>query len=1142
MHSLRIRGALRIAFFALCALLLLGGTAQAQQIIIDDFGGTAQSVTATGVGNTDSDSAVDGAVLGGERDLLTTVAGGGGSIVVDVNSVGDPGVLTHAQGSGVTGTTLVVWDGADGDPLALDATGLGGLDLTSGGLANAFQLDIASDDLPIDIVLRVYTDAGNVSERTVSLPGLIGIGPNPPASYVIPFSAFAATVGAGADFSSVGAIEALIDGSIFSDVDLRVDLLATTATLDADKADALLLDGNMDGIVNPGDTVRYTVTLENVDDTADFDVTGVVYDSSVDPSTALVVGSVTTTQGTVTTGNTAGDTAVSVDVGTVPDGATVTITYDVIVADPLAAGITSITCQGLVGSDELIDVPTNDPDTMPDDDTTTTPVAGAPLIDATKADALLVDGNMDGTVNPGDTVRDTVVVTNSGNQDATFADFDTALDPETTLVVGSVTTTQGTVNVGNTAGDTAVDVSLGALPGGGGSATITFDVTVNDPVTPGTTEIICQGEVVGADFPDTPTDDPGTPADDDPTITPVGVPDVAATKVDTLIVDGNMNGLVNGGDTVRYTVELTNSGSAGATGVIFTSPVDANSTLVVGSVTTTQGTVTTGNTGGDTSVAVDVGTIAGSGGTVTITFDVTVVPVIPPGVTEIVCQGLVTGPDIPDTPTDDPGTPADDDPTDTPLAPEADVSATKADIFVVDGNGNGIANPNDTLRYTVVLTNDGDLGATGTVFTSPVDANTTLVVGSVTTSQGTVTTGNTGGDTSVAVDVGLLDGNGAAVTITFDVTINDPLPPGTTSIACQGLVTSPEIPDTPTDDPDSVPVDDPTITPAGSGPLVDAIKADAVVGDGDGDGLADAGDTIAYTVTITNSGDGDATGATFTSPIDPNTMLVVGSVTTSQGIVTTGNTAGDISVAVDIGTLAGSGGTVTITYSAIVVDPLPAGPPPIACQGTVTSGDLPSDVPTDDPDSPADDDPTITPTDIDPMLSAAKLAALTGDNDGDGEVSPGDVLSYTITIANGTAADATAVMFADTPDANTTLVVGSVVTTQGTVTSGNTAGDATVAVDIGTIVGGAAVTIDFDVMVNDPLPAGTTSIVNQGLVTSPDTPDIPTDDPSDPTPDDPTDTPVGPPIFPIPTLGEWGLLLLALLIGLIGIRQMRATA
>lgn len=67
----------------------------------------------------------------------------------------------------------------------------------------------------------------------------------------------------------------------------------------------------------------------------------------------------------------------------------------------------------------------------------------------------------------------------------------------------------------------------------------------------------------------------------------LALPALTATKRDTLTGDVNMNGIANPGDTLTYTVTITNSGSTDATGVVFSDTVDANTTLVPGSVTTT---------------------------------------------------------------------------------------------------------------------------------------------------------------------------------------------------------------------------------------------------------------------------------------------------------------------------------------------------------------------------------------------------------------------------------------------------------------------------------------------------------------------------------------------------------------------------
>jgi uncharacterized repeat protein (TIGR01451 family) len=416
------------------------------------------------------------------------------------------------------------------------------------------------------------------------------------------------------------------------------------------------------------------------------------------------------------------------------------------------------------------------------------------------------------------------------------------------------------------------------------------------------------------------------------------------------------------GDTLVYRITIVNSGNTGATGVTFSDTPDPNTTLVVGSVQTSKGTVTRGNVAGDASVAVDIGTIP-SGGRVDISFQVTIVYPVPAGVTRVANQGLVSSSELPTEPTNDPDTLPDDDPTETPVEASPRLEAKKRDELLIDADGDGVPSPGDILLYQITILNCGcaKSGASGVTFSDTPDANTTLVIGSVQTSLGTVTRGNTAGHTDVAVDIGTIPG-GASVNISFRVRINDPLPPGVTQVANQGLVNSNELPPEPTDDPDTPPDDDETLTPVTTAPILDAYKADAVLVDADGDGNPSPGDTLVYEVTILNIGNVPITGVTFTDTPDPNTKLVAGSVRTSQGTVTRGNSPDDTDVAVDIGTIP-AGGQVDISLQVKVNDPLPEGVTQVYNQGMVGSDQLP-DEPTDDPDTPADDDETPTAVEL----------------------------------------------------------------------------------------------------------------------------------------------------------------------------------
>src|SRR6266545_2874536 len=200
----------RPAIAFLVALLAVPVAGAAQSITIDSFTTNQASLSLTfPPAGTSASSSVSGAgILGGERDLeinLTAgvIAGNGMSAVVG------SGFFSYSQDATISGTGRIQWDGTDGSA-TLNPTGLGGLDLTAGGSQDAFVLDFTFDDLPVDVVIEVFSDAGNASSLTLTTPGLIFSTTN----FVVPYSAFTTSLGAGADFSNVGAIVLTLGSSI----------------------------------------------------------------------------------------------------------------------------------------------------------------------------------------------------------------------------------------------------------------------------------------------------------------------------------------------------------------------------------------------------------------------------------------------------------------------------------------------------------------------------------------------------------------------------------------------------------------------------------------------------------------------------------------------------------------------------------------------------------------------------------------------------------------------------------------------------------------------------------------------------------------------------------------------------------------
>ena len=848
--------------------------------------------------------------------------------------------------------------------------------------------------------------------------------------------------------------------------------------IDAFKDFSLDVDADQNGVPSPGDTIKYTIIIEN---NGNQDASGVTFSDTPDTNTTLIVGSVTTSQGTITSGNSVGDTSVGVNLGTITGNHhSATITFKVIVTSPLPSGVTEVCNQGIVSSSNFHIEPTDDPNTQIDDDPTCVQLTAEPHIIATKHVALTDDFGSDGP-GPSDNLTYTITILNNGNQNASGVTFSDTPDANTTLVVGSVITSGGTVITGNTPGDTTIAVNVGTVPGGGGTITISFEVTINDPFPPGVNEVCNQGSVSGDNFRVELTDDPDTVASNDPTcITVTATPSIHTTKTDVMFTDEDNNGVLSPGDTLEYFISILNNGNTTATGVTYSDTPDANTALVVGSVTTSQGTVTTGNTGGDTTVGVNVGDIA-VGVTVEISFKVTINSPFPLDVTQVCNQGTVSGTNFSDAPTDNPDTEALNDPTCTPVTAAPFMYAAKTDSLFTDNDQDLIPSPGDVLLYTIVITNSGNTVADNVTYSDIItDPNLTLN-DNVTTTQGTIISGNAGGNT-VQVDIGQIPA-GASENVTFQVTVADPLPAGVTEVCNQGLVTGNNFSTVLTDDPDTLAPDDPTCTPLTAAPLVDAFKEAALFTDADNNGIPSPGDTIMYTITIENNGNQDATGIIFSDTPGANTTLVVGSVSTSQGTITTGNNAGDSTVSVNLGTIPGNHGSATVTFKVTIDSPVPPGVTEVCNQGIV-SGDNINRQPTDDPATEVVNDPTCTQLTATPHLIATKDVALTNDVPPGGP-SPSDTFTYTITITNTGNQNAAGVVFTDTPDANTTLVVGSVTTSSGTIVSGNTAGDTSVEVDIPTIAGGGGtVTISFQVTVLSQLPSGVTDVCNQGQATA----------------------------------------------------------
>jgi uncharacterized repeat protein (TIGR01451 family)/fimbrial isopeptide formation D2 family protein len=330
---------------------------------------------------------------------------------------------------------------------------------------------------------------------------------------------------------------------------------------------------------------------------------------------------------------------------------------------------------------------------------------------------------------PGDTLRYTITVRNTGNENATGVTLRdlvpgfTSYRPGTTALNGvgvadpaaGVSALQGGLLLRAATSTGPGMMPADAAAGAGSLATVTFEVTVNAATLAGTL-ISNQGVVTGAGqgsgaFPEQLSDDPATTVANDPTRDIVGsLPLLDAQKTVTLLADNGLVGEVDGGDVLRYTLTVSNANAIAAIGVQLTDAVPANTSYVADS-TTLNGVTVGAPDGGLSPLAAGLavnsagaaaGTVAGNASAV-VTFDVQVDAGTAAG-TVISNQGLLDSVELPVEPTDADGIDSNgDQPTDVVVGTAQQLTLVK-EVSVVGG---GMALPGGFLDYTVRVTNSG---------------------------------------------------------------------------------------------------------------------------------------------------------------------------------------------------------------------------------------------------------------------------------------------------------------------------------------------------------------------------------------------------------------------------------------------------
>ena len=601
---------------------------------------------------------------------------------------------------------------------------------------------------------------------------------------------------------------------------------AHTVTVDLqgfffDKTVANLTSGaNPATTAAPGDTLRYTLTFRTTDQALNnfriFDELDALNAPPAFAAGTLALVTVppgATTTFTSATGGANGTGVVDIRSLNLPINSQAVVQFDItllgalpngkVVSDQASARLANNTVVAL--SDDPNVNGTADPLVAGDEDPTRVTIVSAPSFVVQKISTDLTgDPNV---LLAGETLRYTITVRNTGNADAVNVVLRDAAPPTNTTYVAGSTTLNGApvADVGGfsalvngllihppsnpTPGTMPADPS-GSLPN---TATITFDVVVS-PTVPDGTVISNQGFVTapGAGIVDQPSDDPDTPIANDPTRDIVGnLPLLYATKTVALLVDLGTPGVVDPGDTLRYTITIQNSAAIPATGVVLTDSVPANTTYVADS--TRLNALPVGQPDGGVSPLASGINISSSdltpplpgpgAGTISpgasgiLQFDLRVNLGTPVG-TLITNQAVVDSVELPNLLTDGDGNPGNGaQPTVVVVGAVQQLSITK-EVSVIGG---GPALPGATLEYLVTVTNIAAVPAINVVITDNLPAGQLAYVGGSGTMNGSTAGVGVAGST-ITADYGAVGGPlnpGEVVVLRFRAVLDPGLAIGT---------------------------------------------------------------------------------------------------------------------------------------------------------------------------------------------------------------------------------------------------------------------------------------------------------------------------------------------------------------------------
>jgi uncharacterized repeat protein (TIGR01451 family) len=551
---------------------------------------------------------------------------------------------------------------------------------------------------------------------------------------------------------------------------------------------------------------------------------------------------------------------------------------------PLVVTVTAGTAAGTIITDTA-NVGTATHDTNANNNSATVNIAVA---SATQADLSITNAGSPNPVNAGQNITFSQTVTNGGPASASTITLTETLPANTTFV-----------SLAGPAGWTCTAVApyqctIGTLAANA-NATFTFIVTVNATV------------ASGSAIPDTVSVASSITTDPNPANNSATATVYVADSANLSVTNAATPVPVRAGNTITYSQVVTNGGPSTATAASLTESTPPNTTFL--SITPPAGwSCTTPSVGG--TGAINCTNPSFAVGTASFTVVVTVV------------AGTVPGTAISDTATISSSTTDPNLANNSATATDVVALATQADLVTTNSAAPTSVAAGSNVTYTQSITNDGPAAATGATFTQTTPPNTNFQ--SITPPAGWTcgtkpAVGGTGAIT--CTEVGSLVVNGVA-NFTLVLQVNSGTPSGTNIAETDTASATNIVPNLTTNSATATVV------------VANANSADmAIVKTASPSPTVADGDSLTYSLAITNNGPASATDVIVTDPL-PSAVTYLSASTTAGtcseagGTVTCllGTMANAATATVTIVTLAATQGQAanTATVSADQTDPNPA--------------------------------------------------------------------------------------------------------------------------------------------------------------------------------------------------------------------------